>query len=108
MKRRQFIHLIAGAAAAWPATVGAQQSRKSVRIGVVTAVNPRTSSFWRAFDQRMRELGYVEGENLSFDFVNLNNQLDRFEDESRALVGRGVDVIIAPGLELALKSAMAA
>jgi putative ABC transport system substrate-binding protein len=107
MGRREFVGLIGGAVT-WPITARAQRPRKSLRIGVVTAVNPRTTSFWRAFDQRMLELGYIEGENLSFDFVNLNNQLDRYDAESKALVGRGVDVIIAPGLEAALKSAMSA
>jgi ABC-type uncharacterized transport system substrate-binding protein len=108
VKRRQFIHFIVGVAATWPALVVAQQPKKSLRIGVVTAINPRTASFWRAFDQRMQELGYIEGKNLSFDFVNLNNQLNRYDDETKSLVDRGVDVIIAPGLELALKSAITA
>ncbi len=108
MRRREFLNVLGGAAFAWPVVMRAQQSKRPLRIGVVTAVNPRTTSFWRAFDERMRELGYIEGENLSFDFVNLNNQLNRYDDESKALVGRGVDVIIAPGLEVALKSAMTA
>jgi putative ABC transport system substrate-binding protein len=108
MRRREFLNVLGGAVTAWPAMVRAQQLKRPLRIGVVSAVNPRTSSFWRAFDERMRELGYIEGDNLSFDFVNLNNQLIRYDDESKALVSRGVDVIIAPGLEVSLKSAMTA
>ena len=106
MRRREFLNVLGGALIAGPVVVRAQQLKRPLRIGIVSAVNPRTSSFWRAFDERMRELGYVEGENLSFDFVNLNYQLMRYDDESKALVSRGVDVIIAPGLEVALKSAM--
>jgi len=56
----------------------------------------------------MRELGYIEGENFSFDFVNLGGQLDRYSDETRGLVGRKVDIILTSGPEVGLKSALEA
>jgi putative ABC transport system substrate-binding protein len=56
----------------------------------------------------MREFGYIEGENFAFDFTNLHGQLARYPEETAALVRRNVDVIIAPGIELALKAAVAA
>src|SRR5271166_2806759 len=106
MKRREFITLL-GSAAACPLAARAQQA-KVLRIGVVSAINPRTASFWVAFDQRMRELGYIEGQNLEIDFVNLSGQLDRYADETRKLVARKPDIIVAPGNELGVKSAVEA
>jgi putative ABC transport system substrate-binding protein len=107
LRRREVITFIGGAAAAWPLPARAQQA-KVMRIGVVSANNPRTASFWVGFDQRMRELGYLEGQNLDVDFVNLGGQLDRYADETRKLVARKPDIIIAPGNELAVKSAVEA
>jgi len=77
MKRREFITLLGGGAA-WPLAARAQTPPKMLRVGVVSLVNPRTATFWVAFDRRMRELGYVEGQNLTIDFVNLNSQNDRY------------------------------
>ena len=58
LKRRDFITLLGDAAMAWPLGVRAQQPRM-LRIGTVSAINPRTEFFWVAFDQRMRELGQI-------------------------------------------------
>ena len=67
MKRREFITLLGGAATALPLAARAQTPPKMLRVGVVSLVNPRTTTFWVAFDRRMRELGYVEGQNLMLD-----------------------------------------
>ena len=69
MRRREFITLLGGAAVTWPLAAGAQQLPKNWRIGITT-IQPRTSPPYAAFDQRLRELGYVEGQNLSLDFLN--------------------------------------
>jgi putative tryptophan/tyrosine transport system substrate-binding protein len=53
-------------------------------------------------------LGFLEGQNLDVDFVNLGGQLDRYADQTRKLVARKPDIIIAPGNELAVKSAVEA
>ena len=68
MRRREFIALLGGAAVAWPHAARAQQPAK-IRIGIVT-IQPRTSPIYAAFDQRLRELGYIEGKNLVVDFLN--------------------------------------
>jgi ABC-type uncharacterized transport system substrate-binding protein len=107
VRRREFIAFVGGAAAAWPLAARAQQPRM-LRIGTVSSINPRTEFFWVAFDQRMRELGYIEGQNLTVDFINLNGQIDRYGEATKELVRRNVDIIIAPGNELALRSALAA
>jgi putative ABC transport system substrate-binding protein len=56
----------------------------------------------------MRELGYVEGQNLTIDFVNLNSQIDRYGEVTKEVVRRKPDIIIATGGERALMSAIAA
>jgi putative tryptophan/tyrosine transport system substrate-binding protein len=105
--RREFIAGLAGAAA-WPVAARAQTPPKMLRVGVVSLVNPRTATFWVAFDRRMRELGYVEGQNLTIDFVNLNSQIDRYGEATKEVVRRKPDIIIATGGERALMSAIAA
>ena len=108
MKRREFISLLGGAAAAWPLIARAQTPPKMLRVGVVSLANPRDATFWVAFDRRMRELGYVEGQNLIIDFVNLNGQVDRYDEATKEVVRRKPDIIIATGPERALMSAIAA
>jgi len=108
VKRREFIALLGGAAAVWPLAARAQTPPKMLRVGVVSLVNPRTATFWVAFDRRMRELGYVEGQNLTIDFVNLNSQIDRYGEATKEVVRRKPDIIIATGGERALMSAIAA
>ena len=63
MKRRNVLSLLGGSVIAWPLAARAQTPPKMLRIGVVSLVNPRTATFWVAFDRRMRELGYIEGQN---------------------------------------------
>jgi hypothetical protein len=69
MQRREFLSLVGGAAMAWPVVARAQQSPKVLRIGITT-VQPRNSPPYAALDQRLRELGYVDGQNLAVDFLN--------------------------------------
>src|SRR5258708_40263172 len=73
MRRREFITLLGSAGVTWPVAARAQTPPKMLRVGVVSLVNPRTATFWVAFDRRMHELGYVEGQNLTIDFVNLSS-----------------------------------
>jgi putative ABC transport system substrate-binding protein len=69
---------------------------------------PRGQSFLQGFDKRMPELGYIEGQNYTMDFVDLQGQLERYGDVMRQLVERKPDVILAFGPEQALKAASAA
>src|SRR5215467_913951 len=66
--RRQFIFALGGAAVTWPLAAHAQQPPMT-RVGIVT-IQPRTDPLCAAFDQRLRELGYVEGQNLALDYIN--------------------------------------
>ena len=92
MKRREFITLFGGAAAAWPLAVRAQQPTKILNVGTV-AGTPKSSPQWVAFERRMVELGYQEGRNFSFDFLEAASA-DEYEALYRKLAARGPDVIL--------------
>ena len=64
MKRREFITLLGGAAA-WPLAARAQQGRKIPRIGVLWPNPPAMFDFMR---QGLKDFGYVEGQNIAFEF----------------------------------------
>ena len=70
MKRREFITLLGGAAVAWPVAARAQQSDRVRRIGVLmNAAETETQyqSYFVAFSQGLRQLGWTEGQNLRID-----------------------------------------
>jgi putative ABC transport system substrate-binding protein len=105
MKRREFITLVGGAAALWTATLRAQESAKMLRVGAVSG-QLRNSPFWQPFVLRMTELGYEEGKNFVFDLITVSN-FGGYEPGYRELAARNVDIIIASGPEISLKSALA-
>jgi putative ABC transport system substrate-binding protein len=105
VKRRAFITLLGGAAM-WPLAAHAQQGQRMRRIGIVT-IQPRTAPMYAAFDQRLRELGYVEGQNLALDYVNPERQAGDAAGAIEQLLRRKVDVILAT-YESTLKAALAA
>ncbi len=104
MDRRRFLGSLAGLIAA-PLAAGAQQAGKVYRIGVVGAgVNPRSVSFFQAFEERLRELGWVDGKNLTIDF-QLPKGSRGISAIAADLVRQNVDVILAGGPEASLKAA---
>ena len=104
MRRREFIAIISNAAIAWPFAARAQSSGM-LRVGMVAA-QPRSSPPYAAFLQRLSELGYQESKNLAFEFIQAAN-IEDYARGNRELVTRGVDILTAPGPEIALKSALA-
>jgi putative ABC transport system substrate-binding protein len=106
MRRREFLSLVVGAAVAWPVVARAQQSPKVLRIGITT-VQTRNSPPYVALDQRLRELGYVDGQNLAVEFLNPDTVAGGVGEAVRTLVRNKVDVIVAT-VESALKAALAA
>src|SRR5215471_9241265 len=105
LSRRGAIGLLGGAAAAWPLAASAQQPAKMLRVGTV-AGTPKSSPQWVAFERRMGELGYQEGKNFSFDFLEAASA-DEYEVLYRKLAVHMPDVILAIGPEVGLKSALA-
>jgi putative ABC transport system substrate-binding protein len=103
MGRREFIGSV-GWAAVWPVVADAQQASKVLRVGTANA-QPRTAPQWIAFVQRMAELGYREGENFTYDHVQIQNA-EAWEAGYREIVGRKPDVVLAAGPEASLKAAL--
>jgi putative ABC transport system substrate-binding protein len=93
MRRRDFIKVIAGSAAAWPLGTRAQQPAMT-HVGIVT-IQPPTSPPYAAFSQRLLELGHVEGQNLSLDFINPERQPGGNAGAVQELIRRKVDIVLA-------------
>src|ERR1044071_1611722 len=103
MKRRTFITLLGGAAA-WPLAARAQQQPKMLRVGFV-GMQPRDAPHYANFLKRMAELGYQEGRNFTFDYIQTPN-IEGYEKNYRELAARKVDVFLAVGNERALRAAL--
>jgi putative tryptophan/tyrosine transport system substrate-binding protein len=95
VKRREVITLLGGAAAAWPLGVRAEQGAKPATIGLLGSGTAATQSQWTAaFVQRMRELGWIEGRNLTIDYRWAEGRTERLTGLANDLVGLKVDVIV--------------
>jgi ABC-type uncharacterized transport system substrate-binding protein len=105
MRRRQLLGMIGGAAV-WPIAVRPQQAPKSLRVGTAN-VQPRTAPQWVAFVQRMAELGYKEGENFTYDAIQIPNA-DAWEASYRTIVAQKPDIVLGAGPERSLQAALAA
>src|SRR4249919_424745 len=102
--RRELLAAFSGAVA-WPLTVRAQQPT-TLHIGIVT-IQPRTAPVYAAFDQRLRELGHIEGQSLVTDYLNPETQADGVPGAVKELIRQKVDTIVAPD-EGTVKAAVAA
>src|SRR5262245_66559783 len=102
VQRRDFL-LTAGAFLAAPLVAAAQQAGKVYRVGYLILPTPASGSHIReAFSRRLRELGWVEGQNLIIESLSAEGNVARMPDLAAELVRRKVDVIVTPSPVAAL------
>jgi ABC-type uncharacterized transport system substrate-binding protein len=95
MKRREFITLISGTAAAWPLAARAQLSGKLPTIGFLGAATQQAVSHWViAFERRLRELGWSEGRTVAIEYRWAEGRSDRLAEIAAEFVRLKVDVIV--------------
>ena len=98
MRRRDVVALLGGAAAMWPVAARAQQARKVYRIGILETVPAsQNTGNLDALLRGLRELGYVEGQNLSIEYSSADGIAERFPELAWELVRLNVDLIVTRG-----------
>ena len=98
MKRREFITLVGGAAAAWPAGAWAQQSGRKMRIGVLIGYaedDPETKARLAALRQGLEKRGWSEGRNIQIETRFAAGREEKYEPLAKELVAIQPDVILA-------------
>jgi len=103
MKRRAFVaaatlHLLL------VRTIRAQESKSPFRLGMISSGNPRSAAFYAAFEEKLRELGWIDGKNLTVDF-EVGETPEQLAAIATRLVQRNVGAILAVGPEGVLKAA---
>jgi len=101
VKRREFITLLGGAAAAWPLVVGAQQPDRVRRVGFLTNVNadnPDRRASLKAFVEALGKAGWVEGQNVHIEAQwGGGGDLSEIKRQAEELVALSPDVLVATG-----------
>jgi putative tryptophan/tyrosine transport system substrate-binding protein len=97
MRRREFITMLGGAAAAWPRAASAQQTDRIRRIGVLNGLADDTEGRFRiiTFQQGLRELGWTEGHNIRTELRWAAGDVDRMRTYAAELVAAKADAILA-------------
>jgi ABC-type uncharacterized transport system substrate-binding protein len=94
MRRRDFVTGVAGLAAAWPLGTQAQQPNVTT-IGVLVRAAPGWQRFWRLFPAALRDLGYIDGKNIRFEFRSDQGQINHLPELAAELVRLKVNVIVS-------------
>jgi hypothetical protein len=85
--------ILGGAAVAWPLAASAQQPRV-ITIGILVRSAPGWERFWQSFPEALKELGYIEGQNIRFEFRSDEGQMSRLPQLAAELVRLNVDIIV--------------
>ena len=97
MRRRTFITLLGGAAA-WPLAARAQQAGKVYRIGILEMISAASNTAnFDSLRKGLRDLGYVEGQNLVIDYRSADGRPERFPQLAAELARLNVDLIVTRG-----------
>jgi putative ABC transport system substrate-binding protein len=97
VRRREFIALLTGAAAVWPLSARAQQDAQIRRIGILQGLTANDTEWERrldAFKQRLRELGWIEGRSVSFEYRFADAKPERLPALAAELVQANIDVLV--------------
>ena len=109
MRRRDFLKVIGGAAAAWPLAARAQSAGKVFQVGILSlgGAGLRASPWWQPFIDELHELNYVEGGNLIITYLGADADPERLPALAADLVKAKMDIIVttAPRETLAAKRA---
>src|ERR1044071_6497827 len=94
MRRRELLAVLGGATVLRP-LAGAAQQPKMPTIGVLVVGSPGSRQFWQLFREDLRALGYVEGQNIRFEYRSDEGQASRLPELAAELVRLKVDLIVA-------------
>src|SRR5262249_19137712 len=102
-KRREFITLVGGAAATWPLAASAQQPAKQPLIGMLVPGTRATHGQWfAALVDRLRELGWIEGRTVAFEYRFAEGRTDRAAEIVAEFVRMKVDLIATSAADVTL------
>lgn len=100
MRRRTFIAIL-GAAAAWPVAARAQKTARMPRLGVLLYSTPQDDPQARALQDGLRDLGYIDGQNVSIEYRFAEGKVERLPDLAADLVRLKPDLIFPIGGDVA-------
>src|SRR5215475_7155033 len=98
MRRREFITLLGGAAAAWPLKAGAKQAERMRRVGVLMGYpegDPQAQANVTALSQGLQSLGWIEGRNVQIDYRWAGGDPDKARTFARELIATMPDVMLS-------------
>jgi putative ABC transport system substrate-binding protein len=101
IRRREFVFILGGAAAAWPLSLRAQQRNPTQRVGVLLFETPDTDPNLGAFLRGLRDLGYIESQNIVIEYRYAEGKPDRLRSLAGELVAIKPDLIFALGGDVA-------
>ena len=94
--RRKLLIALGASFVSWPSASDAQQPARVVRIGLLSSFSPSETAVWHeAFRQGLRELGWVEGQNIAIEYRYADGKQDRLPELAGDLVRLKVDIIVA-------------